>query len=505
MAADTIVTIEGRQLEFSHLDKVLYPGTGFTKAGVIDYYRRVAPYMLPHLQGRPVTLKRCPEGVAGESFWEKACPAHRPDWMTGSGGRGGIDIDFCLIDGLPALLWVANLAAIEIHTLLAKVGDLSRPTAVAFDLDPGEPAALLDCLDVALIMRDMLDGLGLKSFPKVSGGKGLHFFVPLNIDADYEQTKFFARTVAQTMERHYGDRVIANMSKSLRRGKVLIDWSQNTEHKTTVCAYSLRARPQPTVSMPVRWEEIERAVTAGNTDALIFTPEQTIDRLEREGDLFEPVLTMQQELPATALPVPADDTADLERYHQKRNFARTPEPFGGHTPSGDEPVFVIQKHAATRLHYDLRLEVDGVLKSWSVPRGPSSDPRDRRLAVMTEDHPLEYGDFEGVIPRGQYGAGPVIVWDHGVYRNVTGDPDRPTPMAQAIDEGKVEVVFEGARIRGGYAMIRMHRTDDEREDWLLIKLKDEHAGSLPEDLEDAPESVLTGRTVKDLKPPAKAR
>lgn len=195
----------------------------------------------------------------------------------------------------------------------------------------------------------------------------------------------------------------------------------------------------------------------------------------------------------------------LRRYHEKRNFAKTPEPIGGHAQASVEPVFVIQKHAAACLHYDLRIEVDGVLKSWSAPRGLSSDPRDRRLAVMTEDHPLEYQDFEGVIPRGQHGAGQVIVWDHGTYRNVTDDPDHPTPVTDAIEDGKVEVFFEGAKVRGHYVLIRMCRADEEREDWLLIKLRDEYVGSLPEDLEDRPESVLTGRTVKDLKHLAKAR
>ncbi len=513
MANDKTVMVEGRQVELSNLDKVFYPETGFTKAQVIDYYRRAAPYILPHLRDRPVTLKRYPDGVTEGSFWEKTCPAYHPAWMETSGGRGGIDIDFCLIDSLPALIWTANLGAIEVHTLLARVEDLSHPTALAFDLDPGEPATLLDCIDVALIMRDMLSGIGLESFPKVSGGKGLHFFVPLNTDVDYEQTKYFARTVAQTMERHYPDRVISNMARSLRPGKVLIDWSQNTEHKTTVCVYSLRARTMPTVSMPVHWEEVEKAAGERKADSLIFTAEQALERLERVGDIFEPVLTLRQRLPAGAparTAVMASSTRGdgedaLERYHQKRDFAKTPEPVGGYAQKGQQPVFVIQKHAATRLHYDLRLEVDGVLKSWSVPRGPSADPRDRRLAVMTEDHPLDYQDFEGVIPRGQHGAGQVIVWDHGTYRNITDDPDHPTPMARAIDDGKVEVFLEGTRIRGGYALIRMHRADEEREDWLLIKLKDEHVGSLPGDLEDRPESVLTGRTVKDLKRPATSR
>jgi bifunctional non-homologous end joining protein LigD len=514
-------TIEGKQVELTNLDKVLYPETGFTKAQVIDYYRRVAPFILPHLYRRPITLKRYPEGVSGEFFYEKTYPAYHPDWVDTSGGQGGIDIDFCLIDNLPSLIWAANLASIELHTLLARVEDLSRPTAVAFDLDPGPPATLVDCLDIALTMRDMLAGLGLKSFPKTSGGKGLHFFIPLNGEVTYDQTKYFAKTVARIMEKHYPERVTSIMAKSLREGKVLIDWSQNTGHKTMACVYTLRARARPTVSMPLHWEEVESAAARKDAGPLIYAPEQAIERLEKEGDIFEQVLTLVQELPAglqkKAVPgsskseisnlrfgISGDgQRSELRRYREKRNFAKTPEPTGGPARSSERPVFVIQKHSATRVHYDLRLEVDGVLKSWSVPRGPSSDPADRRLAIQTEDHPLDYQDFEGVIPRGQYGAGQVIVWDHGTYQNVTGSPDNPVPMAEAIRDGKVEVFFEGNRIRGGYAFIRIHRADEEREDWLLIKIRDEYVGSLPEDLEDLPQSVVTGRTVKDLKRSAK--
>jgi len=502
MTTNRAVTIEDRQVELSNLDKALYPEAGFTKAQVIDYYRRVAPHILPHLAGRPVMLKRYPDGVTGEFFYEKTCPAYRPDWVASTNGQGGMDIDFCLIDSLPSLVWVANLAALELHTLLAKVDDLSIPTAVAFDLDPGPPATLLDCCEIALILRDMLDGLGLKSFPKTSGGKGLHFFLPLNTDATYDQTKQFAKTVAQTMEKHYPDRVVSRMTRSLRAGKVLIDWSQNTEHKTTVCPYSLRAQPQPTVSTPVRWEEVERVVQEKDAGGLVLTADRVVERLEQDGDLFASVLTMRQELPRGSDVKTESRGEPLRAYHQKRNFAKTPEPAGGVPSSGQEPIFVIHKHAATRLHYDLRLEVEGVLKSWSVPRGPSSEPADRRLAVEVEDHPLDYRDFEGVIPKGQYGAGRVIVWDRGTYRNITDDPQHPTPMARALEDGKVEIFFEGHKVRGGYALIRMQRPGQARNNWLLIKLKDEHVGALPADLEDRPESVVTGRTLEDLQAPS---
>ncbi len=307
--------------------------------------------------------------------------------------------------------------------------------------------------------------------------------------------------------------IVSKMAESLRPGKVLIDWSQNTEHKTMACVYSLRARAQPTVSMPVRWEEIEQAVEAKDASPLVYTADRAIERVKKEGDIFKEVLTLQQELPA-GLPKKTMDSrrvgyahhlssglslGKLRTYRKKRDFTATPEPAGAKVRQGQGPIFVIQKHAAKRLHYDLRLEVEGVLKSWSVPRGPSSNPADRRLAVQVEDHPLDYQDFEGTIPKGQYGAGQVIVWDRGTYRNITDDPSRPTPMSKALEDSKVEVFFEGEKIKGGYALIRMQSPRTDKTNWLLIKLKDDYVGSLPEDLEDQGQSVTTGRTIQDLR------
>jgi bifunctional non-homologous end joining protein LigD len=264
------ITVQGRSLTLSNLSKVMYPKTGFTKAHIMDYYRQAAPFMLPHLANRPVSLKRYPDGVEGHSFFEKNCPHYHPDWLAISNKIGSSQTRYCLINDLATLIWIQNLGAIELHTFLATANDPASPTMVAFDLDPGEPAQLLDCMELALVMRDMLAGIGLKSFPKTSGGKGLHFYVPLNTPADYVHTKGFARTVARIMEKHFPERVVSRMSKSLRPGKVFIDWSQNSEHKTTVCVYSLRARPEPTVSMPVTWEEIEQAVTDRNAETLVY-------------------------------------------------------------------------------------------------------------------------------------------------------------------------------------------------------------------------------------------
>lgn len=302
----TQVNVDGQPLKLSNLDKVLYPEAGFTKAGVIDYYSRIAPVMLPHLAGRPLTLKRYPEGVSEEFFYEKQCPTHRPDWVPTAtvpspGSRHGRrEIDYCLINSRAALVWVANLASLEMHVLLARQEAVDKPTLVVFDLDPGPPAGLVQCAEVALELRDLLDRLDLRCLVKSSGGKGLHLYIPLNTGAAYDQTKPFARALAELMESRFGDRVTANMRKDLRRGKVFIDWSQNDSHKTTVCVYSLRARPRPTVSMPLRWDEIEHAAESGDASGLLFEPDRALDRVGRDGDLFQPLLTLKQKLPRMA-------------------------------------------------------------------------------------------------------------------------------------------------------------------------------------------------------------
>ena len=254
------VEVEGRRLKLSNLDKVLYPKVGFTKGQVIDYYTRVAPVLLPHLRSRPLTLKRYPDGVEGEYFYEKECPSHRPPWVrTAPISANGREINFCVVDDLPTLVWAANLADLELHTSLALVEDVQRPTMVVFDLDPGPPAGILDCCEVALWVRQLLEELNLASYVKTSGSKGLHFYIPLNTPVTYEQTKPFARALARLLEKQHADRVTSNMKKELRRGKVFIDWSQNNDFKTTVCAYSLRARERPTVATPVSWEEVRAA------------------------------------------------------------------------------------------------------------------------------------------------------------------------------------------------------------------------------------------------------
>jgi len=299
MAAPTVVEIDGHQLKLSNLDKVLYPEVGFTKGEVIDYYARVAPVMLTHIAGRGTTLRRFPNGVDGQSFFEKRCPSHRPDWVDvalGPGDRGG-PIGYCLLDDRAALVWAANLAALELHTPMARATDIESPTMVVFDLDPGPPAGMAECCEVALEIREALDHMGLALYPKTSGSKGLQLYLPLNTPHTHDHAAEFALALAQLMERHHGDRIVSNMKKELRKGKVLIDWSQNSRHKTTVCAYSLRARPRPTVSTPVTWDEVG---AAANGAPLSFDAGEVLARVDELGDLFADTATLEQELPPSS-------------------------------------------------------------------------------------------------------------------------------------------------------------------------------------------------------------
>ncbi|HYH52798.1 MAG TPA: DNA ligase D [Solirubrobacterales bacterium] len=293
------VTVEGRELELSNLDKVLYPQAGFTKGELIDWYARIGEVLLPHLRGRPLTLKRYPNGVEGKHFYEKRCPSHRPDWVSTASvasERHG-EVDYCVVEDLPTLVWLANLADIELHTSLSRAVAMEQPTAMVFDLDPGAPADVLDCAQVGVWLRGLFEQLGLSCYPKTSGSKGMQLYVPLNSDATYEQTKPFAKAVAETLERKFGDRIVSQMAKAKRPGKVLIDWSQNDVHKTTVCVYSLRAKERPTVSTPLEWDEVEAALAAGEAERLVFDHAAVLERVAAKGDLFAPLLSEEQELP----------------------------------------------------------------------------------------------------------------------------------------------------------------------------------------------------------------
>ena len=292
--------VEDRVLTVSNLDKVLYPAVGFTKGELIDAYANLADALLPHLRGRPVTLKRYPDGVEGKFFYEKRCPSHRPDWLATAriySESHKKEIDYCLIEDLPSLVWAANLANIELHVSLARVADLDRPDSLVFDLDPGAPADVVDCARVALRLRGLFTQLGLDCLAKTSGSKGIHLHVPLGGTATFAETRPFAKAVAETFEQRFPDEVVSRQTKTRRKGRVLIDWSQNDPHKTTASVYSLRAKERPTASTPLEWDEVEAAADSGDAAALAFTAEELCARIAAKGDLFAPLLGQKQDLP----------------------------------------------------------------------------------------------------------------------------------------------------------------------------------------------------------------
>ena len=291
----SVVTVGGRELSLSNLDKVLWPATGFTKGQMIDYYSKVAPVMVPHLAGRAITLRRWPNGVEAGSFFEKNCPSHRPPWLE-TVEMGGIA--YCELGEPAALVWTANLAAIELHPTLAAAPDLDRPTFVVFDLDPGAPADVVTCARLAVIIRDAMDRMGLAVWAKTSGSKGLQLYVPLGGTATYAETRHFSQALATLLARAHPDLVVTTQDRSVRAGKVLVDWSQNVASKTTAAVYSLRALPEPGVSTPLTWEEVAHAAKSGAADELRFSPDQLLQRVDAHGDLMAPVLELRQELPA---------------------------------------------------------------------------------------------------------------------------------------------------------------------------------------------------------------
>jgi bifunctional non-homologous end joining protein LigD len=290
-----LVSAEGRELKITNWDKVLYPQTGFAKGDLVAYYARIAPMVLPHLHDRPLTLKRYPNGVDGGHFYEKQSPSHRPEWVqTVKIG----DINYTLAQDRATLIWLANLADVELHTSLALGTRVEHPTMMVFDLDPGAPAGIVECCEVALVLRGLFEALGLESVAKTSGSKGLQVYVPLNTQTDYNATKPFAKRVAELLEQRMPELVVSRMTKRLRPGKILVDWSQNDEHKTTVTVYSLRARERPTVSTPVSWEEVTECHEQGDEAVLTFAFDEVLRRADEQGDLFAPALSATQHLPS---------------------------------------------------------------------------------------------------------------------------------------------------------------------------------------------------------------
>ena len=491
--------IGGREVRLSNLDKVMYPDVGFTKAQVIDYYTRVAPYLLPHLRGRPITMKRFPDGIAGEHFYEKDAPSFTPDWVNTypvPRTSGKSMINYILIDDLATLVWSANMANLEIHPFLAKAPNIEVPTMVVFDLDPGDQTNILKSCKVAFLVKAVLDKLNLKSLVKMSGSKGVHLHVPLNTEVTYEMTQALARTIAQFLEREHPDLIVAEMAKEKRKGKVFIDWSQNSEHKSTVAVYSLRAKgDRPFVAMPVTWNELKKAVQKDDAASLLFEPEAALKRLKKTGDRFAAALKLKQKLPKPFLELESNlkeeehaNSKALETYRQKRDFSKTSEPPPSIPSSSRQKsrrLFVIQKHAASHLHYDFRLEMSGTLKSWAVPKGPPYDLNERRLAMATEDHPMEYAKFEGIIPKGEYGGGTVMVWDIGTYELIDGN----------YWKGKLHISVRGKKLKGEWVFVKGHQEIGKDNTWYLIKTGASLA-RLPEKKQNS--SALTGRTMEQI-------
>ena len=497
------LTVGRRRIPVSNLDKLLYPGTKFTKADVIDYYIKISKYLLPHLKNRPVTLKRFPDGVFGESFYEKDAPAYTPSWVktvrVPRRETPGSDIQYILINDLPTLVWVASIAALEVHPFLHRASKLDRPTAIVFDCDPGEGANIPDSARVALMLREVLKELGLDSCVKVSGSKGVQVYVPLNSAVTYDETRPFARGIAQLLAQREPKLIVWQMPKHLRTKKVFIDWSQNTDFKTTVSVYSLRAKTyRPYVSAPITWDELSDAVKSKEADALFFTPDETIELTKEMGDVFKPVLTKEQRLPAEVRRYFEQErlqrskrTEALEEYAAKRDFGKTAEPKPSvprRSAQGSRRRFVVQKHAASHLHYDFRLEMHSVLKSWSVPKGIPFKQDERRLAMPTEDHPIDYLDFEGIIPKGQYGGGTVMVWDIGTYDLIEGN----------YYKGFLRFFLNGTKVKGEWTLKRFTKGKDERDNrdkWHLVKTsKNTRAVSKQRD----DESALTKRTMTQI-------
>jgi bifunctional non-homologous end joining protein LigD len=448
------------RVKLTNPDKVLYPATGTTKAEVFDYYINVAEAMVPHIAGRAVTRKRWPNGVDEPAFFEKQLASSAPDWLE----RGSIThksgtTTYPIINSAEGLAWIAQQASLEVHvpqwrfvsTWTREEGAEQTPglaTRIVFDLDPGEGVTFRQLCKVAHEVRDLIADIGLKTFPLTSGSKGLHLYVPLAEPISSRGASVLAKRVAQQLEQTMPKQVTATMTKSLRTGKVFLDWSQNSAAKTTIAPYSLRGREHPTVAAPRTWDEIDDP----KLKHLRF--DEVLERVAKHGDLLA-------EMDADA---PAADA--LTTYRSMRDAGKTPEPVPSVAPTaGNDDFFVIQEHHARRLHYDFRLERNGVLVSWAVPKNLPDTPSVNHLAVHTEDHPFEYGSFEGEIPKGEYGGGKVIIWDTGTYETEKFRDHSPDGPEKG---GEVIITLHGKKIDGRYALIQTNG-----KNWLAHRMKEQ--------------------------------
>ncbi|MFJ6111325.1 ATP-dependent DNA ligase [Dietzia maris] len=503
------VKVDGRTVRFTHPDKVLYEATGTTKADVLEYYTAVAPLLMTYAGNRPITRKRWPDGTEADSFFEKNLPSHAPDWVPRvSIEHSSRTVTYPVLDSPATLAWFAQQAALELHVpqWTLSDGEPGRTRRIVIDLDPGEGVELDTTAKVALRVRDLLSEAGLESFPVTSGSKGIHLYARLDKAVTAASASKVAKEIAQSLAKQTPDLVTATMKRSIRDGKVFVDWSQNSGAKTTVSPYSLRGRAEPWVAAPRSWEEL------GDGGLTHLHWDDVLKRLDSDGDLLdglegtakksgsakkkassfgsasrakkssggkksssssggedpEPADTSSTDVEGCDAEPTSEDAVvtSLAEYRRKRDRRKTPEPFEGEVETdrsdGDGPIFVIQEHHARRLHFDLRLEHHGVLASWAVPKNLPTEPKDRRLAVNTEDHPLGYETFEGTIPKGEYGAGHMTVWDRGTYE------------CEKWREDEIIVWLDGEKVSGRYVLVR---TSAEKNQWIVQYMKDQSPDS----------------------------
>ncbi|MHB8512849.1 MAG: non-homologous end-joining DNA ligase [Actinomycetota bacterium] len=463
------------ELRLSNLNKVFWPEEGYTKGDLLTYYYNVAHLIVPHLLDRPLTLKRMPNGITGDFFYEKERPSHVPSWVRTCNVS---DINYLTVHDPMSLLFTVNLGAIEMHPLHSRCHAPALPDYLFFDLDPFEPATFDDVRAVALHVKAALDVLELPSFPKTSGATGMQIYVPINHGPTYQQIRDFVGAIGRMILKADPKRVTMEWQISKRTGKIFIDHNMNREGANIAAVYCVRPERSATVSTPVTWDEVAAGIHP--TD---FTIQNVHERFEKLGDLFSGVLQDPVDLlPALAkvgLPAEIDDVKEtvpratpharrvtleegtpkdrrLAEYIKKRDFEATPEPAPGSVPTtSDQPIFVIHKHNATRLHYDLRLEHDGALESWAVPKGLPIAPGEKHLAVNTEPHPMEYATFSGWIPKGHYGAGESLIFDSGTYEPLEWEPD------------KLTIRLHGGRFTGEYHLVKT------QQGWLIFLSRSE--------------------------------
>ncbi|QIG40339.1 ATP-dependent DNA ligase [Microbacterium sp. 4R-513] len=495
---EQLVRIGGRRLRLTNLGKVLYPETGTTKAEVIDYYTRIAPTMIPHVIGRPVTRKRWPDGVGteehpGQPFFAKDLERGAPDWVRRlpiphSGGPK----DYPIAGDVPTIVYLAQVASLELHVpqwRFTPTGDRGDADRLVLDLDPGPGAGLPECAQVARWARDILTHMGLDPYPVTSGSKGIQLYSALPPGQSSEQASALAHELARAIEADHPDLVVSSMKKAIRGGRVLIDWSQNNGSKTTIAPYSLRGRPHPTVAVPRTWDELDDP----GLRHLLFG--EVLDRVDEIGDPLSPLGFHAGGREA--------DEGPLSTYISMRSSDRTPEPVPSNPaaavrPADELPTFVIQEHHATALHWDFRLERDGVLVSWAVPRGVPHSYKRNNLAIQTEDHPMEYASFEGTIPMGEYGGGSVTIWDDGRYELEKWRDDEIIFTAEGRPGGPL------GRVR--LALIRTEG-EGEKSSWLLHRMKTDAEGSVQPDgipVEPSPQADEPRPTARRRRTPAPA-